>query len=219
VEILANKMFKEASWFGASLRAGVYTFLMYLVMLPLAACGYFMFVYADLALALMLGIGPLFVGLALFAPTRRFFDSWLAQVVNFLMFKLLSSATLSFMLATFEAFFTSSGAGDLSMQAVAMVVAGLFCFGMLGMIPAMAASLAGGGAWMSASAANTMRSVHQSTVGSVQSALASKDGVGIRAARSQADGGFFRPVSQAKGRTGAGPGNTEAVVHKQEGTK
>ena len=48
-------------------------------------CVYVMFLIAlsSVALAVLLALGPLFLALLLFDGTRRFFESWIAQLANY----------------------------------------------------------------------------------------------------------------------------------------
>ncbi len=48
-----------------------------------AAIGYIVSLYARLALAIVLAIGPIFIALAMFQSTRRFTESCIGQLVNF----------------------------------------------------------------------------------------------------------------------------------------
>lgn len=49
-----------------------------------AALGFGVVLIAKLALALLVALGPLFIGCALFDATRRFFYGWLSQAMNYL---------------------------------------------------------------------------------------------------------------------------------------
>ncbi len=48
-------------------------------------CVYAMFLIAlsSIALAVLLALGPLFIGLLFFDATRRFFSAWIAQLANY----------------------------------------------------------------------------------------------------------------------------------------
>lgn len=49
-------------------------------------------ILAKFMLAVLLGIGPIFVALLIFQSTRRFFESWLAQCLNYVFVVILISA-------------------------------------------------------------------------------------------------------------------------------
>ncbi len=82
---LANGMLailKEASWDLMILAVGMCLF-------TLAASGLFMviavsyIILAKLALGILIAIGPLFIASALFPATRKFFEAWTAQCLNY----------------------------------------------------------------------------------------------------------------------------------------
>lgn len=70
----------------------------------LIAVGYalFLLVLAKLALAVLLGLAPLFFMLLLFETTRNFFTQYLRQVVNFALIPVFTSAVLSLTLHIVE---------------------------------------------------------------------------------------------------------------------
>lgn len=66
---------------------------------PLAAAlGFGVVLLAKVALALIVTLGPIFVALALFEATRRFFFGWLSQAVNYLVLFALTLAVAQLVL-------------------------------------------------------------------------------------------------------------------------
>lgn len=49
-----------------------------------AAIGFAITVFAKVALAIVIALGPMFIALSLFEPTRRFFYGWLGQTFNYI---------------------------------------------------------------------------------------------------------------------------------------
>src|SRR3546814_5512588 len=49
-----------------------------------AAIGFAITIFAKVALAIIIALGPIFIALALFEPTRRFFHGWLGQTINYI---------------------------------------------------------------------------------------------------------------------------------------
>ncbi|WP_069337682.1 type IV secretion system protein [Sphingobium yanoikuyae] len=65
--------------------------VLYLVALSLnvlagfsAAIGFAITIFAKVALAIIIALGPMFIALALFEPTRRMFYGWLSQAFNYI---------------------------------------------------------------------------------------------------------------------------------------
>jgi type IV secretion system protein VirB6 len=64
-----------------------------------AALGFGIVMLAKVALALLVALGPIFVGCALFEGTRRYFFGWLSQAVNYLVLFALIIAVFQLVLA------------------------------------------------------------------------------------------------------------------------
>jgi type IV secretion system protein VirB6 len=214
----SENLYKEAGWSWGIIKAAVVALLVYLVMGLLAAQGYFTFLYAEFALALIIGIGPAFICCALFNPTRKYFEGWLSLCLNFVILKILSLAVLSFMLRTFETLYTAKSAGDIAAASLGIITAAFFCMGILHHLPGMAASIAGGHAFSGVSAVAAVRSAHANTVGTAENFKSARAGVAERfgRARSEGVGQFFQPVSRTQGRAGAGPGNAPGAQSESE---
>ncbi|MDS0858630.1 type IV secretion system protein [Burkholderia pseudomultivorans] len=123
-------------------------------------------VMARMLLDLVLGLGPIFIACAAFAPTARFFEAWTAKVANYALLQVLVAAFLGMALTAFSVDLTSlhatssSPGADASVlvqaisasfddAAAAAAAIGLFATGvflaMVGwQLPAVAAGLSGG---------------------------------------------------------------------------
>ena len=123
-------------------------------------------VMARLLLDLVLGLGPIFIACAAFAPTARFFEAWTAKVVNYALLQVLVAAFLGMALTAFSADLTSLHASvyspgadasatvqaisaSLDDAAAAATAIGLFATGvflaMVGwQLPSVASGLSGG---------------------------------------------------------------------------
>ena len=107
----------------------------------------FLMALARVALALLLAVGPVFIVLLLFEATQRFFEHWIAQLVNYALIGVLAVLTASLMLTVVEAYATQTaerGAAILTVDALDMLlVAGLVLLILRQVMP-IAARLAGG---------------------------------------------------------------------------
>lgn len=68
------------------------------------AYGAFLLGLSKMALAILLGIGPVFVLCLLFEGTKRFFESWIGQALNYVFLVVLTSAVIKLMLSIIEVY-------------------------------------------------------------------------------------------------------------------
>jgi type IV secretion system protein VirB6 len=80
-----------------------YTFgvLMLLATVVMVAVGGALILVAKVMLALLAGLGPLFIAALLFDATRRFFDRWVAMIATYALVVVLFAAVFTFLLAIF----------------------------------------------------------------------------------------------------------------------
>lgn len=72
----------------------------------LLATGYgaFLLILSKMALAIILGVGPIFVLTTIFEPTKRFFDAWLGQALNYVFLVMLTAAAIKLIFKILEAY-------------------------------------------------------------------------------------------------------------------
>jgi type IV secretion system protein VirB6 len=107
----------------------------------------FLLSLSRVALSVLLAIGPLFIALALFDTTRRFLESWLAQLANYALIAILTVMMAALMLtllttATRDA--ASVGTGIQIADAVRVGLAAGLTFLVMRQVMPMAAGLASG---------------------------------------------------------------------------
>ncbi|WP_084217363.1 type IV secretion system protein [Xenophilus azovorans] len=111
----------------------------------------FLFALAKMALAILLGVGPIFVLLLIFEPTKQFFNSWLGQTLNYIFLAMLTAAAVKLILQIISAYLNTKGVsanmpteglelGD-AIAAIALSVIG---FLVLMQMPSIASALGGG---------------------------------------------------------------------------
>ncbi|MEJ0004833.1 MAG: type IV secretion system protein [Steroidobacteraceae bacterium] len=113
-------------------------------------CCYAMFLIAlsKIALAVLLALGPLFIGFRLFEGTRRLFDAWLMQLANYGFITILTVLVGALLLNLIQAYATQTaqrGAALATVDALDMLLASVIVLLVLRQIMPIAASLAGGG--------------------------------------------------------------------------
>jgi type IV secretion system protein VirB6 len=114
-------------------------------------CVYTMFLIAlsNIALAVLLALGPLFVAMLLFDSTRRLFSAWIAQLTNYALVTVLTvmvAALLLQVVKSYAAQTAARGGAILTVDALhMMLIAGLVLLILRQVMP-IASSVAGGAA-------------------------------------------------------------------------
>ncbi|CAK7035204.1 MAG: hypothetical protein BACC_04459 [Bacteroides sp.] len=111
----------------------------------------FLILLAKVMLALMLGVGPLFIIMLLFQSTQKFFESWLGMTVNFGILMVLATGIGKLMTDISESFIfrmapTESALKNMSNLVDAAVMCIMFglCILVMKQVTSLAASLGGG---------------------------------------------------------------------------
>lgn len=131
------------SGFGFLIAGGVVWCLMGLL------CIYAMFLIAlsNIALAVLLALGPLFIVTLLFDSTRRLFSAWIAQLANYALITILTVMVAALLLQVVQSYAAQTaarGSAILTVDALhMMLIAGLVLLILRQVMP-IAASLAGG---------------------------------------------------------------------------
>jgi type IV secretion system protein VirB6 len=114
-------------------------------------CVYTMFLIAlsNIALAVLLALGPLFFALLFFDATKRYFSAWLGQLANYALITVLTvmvAALLLHIVQSYAAQTAARGAAILTVDALNMILVAVLVFLVLRQIMPVAAGLAGGSA-------------------------------------------------------------------------
>ena len=147
-----------------------------------AAIGYIVSLYARLALAIVLAIGPIFVALAMFQSTRRFTESWVGQLANFVILQVLVVAIGSLLISCIDTTFTAvESYTDVMMRPVALCAICLAALYVFYQLPGIASALAAGGASLTYGY-GAARDAHEGTLAWAASHGARAVGRGARSA-------------------------------------
>ena len=112
-------------------------------------CVYAMFLIAlsNIALSILLALGPLFIAMLFFDATRRYFAAWIAQLVNYALIIVLTVMVAALLLQVVQSYATQTaarGAAILTVDALNMVLIAVLVFLVLRQVMPIASSLAGG---------------------------------------------------------------------------
>jgi type IV secretion system protein VirB6 len=112
-------------------------------------CVYVMFLIAlsNIALAVLLALGPLFIAMLFFDATKRMFSAWIAQLANYALITILTvlvAALLLQIVQSYAAQTAARGSAIFTVDALNMVLISVLVFLILRQIMPIAAGLAGG---------------------------------------------------------------------------
>ena len=177
----AREIWARATW-PADIVTGIGGMMAIGASFTVAAIGYIVSLYARLALAIVLAIGPIFVALAMFQSTRRFTESWIGQLANFVILQVLVVAIGSLLISCIDTTFTAiESYTDVMMRPVALCAICLAALYVFYQLPGIASALAAGGASMTYGY-GAGRDAHQSTLARAATHSARAVGRGARSA-------------------------------------
>jgi len=112
-------------------------------------CVYAMFLFAlsNIALAVLLALGPLFIALLFFDATKRFFAAWIAQLANYALITVLTvmvAALLLQIVKSYAAQTAARGSAILTVDVLNMLLIAVLVFLVLRQVMPIASALAGG---------------------------------------------------------------------------
>ncbi len=176
----ARDIWMRGSW-PVDIVTGVGGMVVILVTFTVAAIGYIVSLYARVALAIVLALGPIFIALAMFQSTRRFTEAWIGQLANFVILQILVVAVGSLLITSVDTTFTAIDAyADVLMRPVALGAIGLASLYVFYQLPGIASSLAAGGASLTYGY-SAARDAHESTLAWGGAAVGRTVGRGMRA--------------------------------------
>jgi len=112
-------------------------------------CVYTMFLIAlsHIALAVLLALGPFFIGMLFFDSTKRLFDAWLAQMANYALITVLTILVAALLLQVVNSYATQTaalGSAIMTVDAINMVLVAVLVFLFMRQVMPIAAGLSSG---------------------------------------------------------------------------
>jgi len=107
----------------------------------------FLLTLSRVALSVLLALGPLFIALMMFETTKKFFESWIAQIANYAFITILTvmvAALMMTLISTAAQQAANAGGGIQIAQAVRVCMAAGLTFLVMRQVMPMAAGLASG---------------------------------------------------------------------------
>lgn len=142
-----QKMWRSSSGIVAGLKAAVASLLMFIIWLIMSVAALVMLLLAKVGLAVLVAVGPIFIGLAIHPVTREYFTKWLSYCTNFAFLALLVGGILNLVSEIargyFDAFEGANGSVDFVVMAGPALVMGAV-IGLFSQLPSIASSLGGG---------------------------------------------------------------------------
>jgi len=130
---------------------GAYMMAIIIWLSALVCVGYaaFLIILSKVMLAVLLGIGPIFIICLMFESTKKFFEAWLGQALNYCLISALTIAVIKLLFGMYKnaaaSTLAASATPDFGFLSVAsMLILAVVCFLCLMQIQSVAASLAGG---------------------------------------------------------------------------
>lgn len=145
---LAGEAFSKASFFKAD---GTLYFIYGVVILlttsVFVAIGGAILLLTKLILAVLIGLGPLFIISLLWQPTSRYFELWVTQIVNYILLAVLFTALFSLMLSIYSGYVSDmklDGEQNVSGSLGGVIVLSIAMIVVLIQLPGIAFALSGG---------------------------------------------------------------------------
>ena len=123
--------------------------LIWLAGLLATAYAAFLLALSKMALAIILGVGPLFILMNIFEPTKRFFDAWIGQALNYVFLTLLTAAAIKLIMTILQTYLTAAaGTGVAAEPSIALafppIILCLIAALVMMQLPSIASALGGG---------------------------------------------------------------------------
>jgi type IV secretion system protein VirB6 len=148
--------------------------------------GAFLLILSKMALAVILGIGPIFILLLMFESTKKFFESWLGQAMNYVFMLALTAAVIKMVLNIVQDYLGSANVlaqgGSISAAIPPLALGLVGCLVMM-QLSGVASALGGGVAISTLGAANAVWNKAKNAAGGAKNLASGKTLSDMRGAR------------------------------------
>lgn len=144
---VAGNLWIKGSWWPSGIGFHIAAVVVWCLMGILCVYAMFLIALSNIALAVLLALGPLFFGLLFFDATKRFFSAWIAQLANYSLITILTvmiAALLLQIVQSYAAQTAARGSAILTVDALNMVLIAALVFLILRQVMPIASGLAGG---------------------------------------------------------------------------
>lgn len=143
----ADQLWKKGGVFTGDVGFYIASALVYGLVGGLCVYAFFLMSLASIMLSVILALGPIFIGMLFFDATKRFFESWIAQLANYALIAVLValvSALFLSLVQTFTAQIEALGSSITFFATLEMLLSVGLVLLVLRQVPSVAAGLASG---------------------------------------------------------------------------
>jgi type IV secretion system protein VirB6 len=145
--LVAEQLLKKGSVLSGDFAYYLAGFFVYLVVGLTVVYTAFLLGLSKVAVAVILALGPVFIVLLFFDATKRFFESWVAQLANYALTTVLALMVAALMLSVVKAYATDAaahGSGITIAESVRLCIVAALVFLVMRQVMPIAAGLASG---------------------------------------------------------------------------
>lgn len=139
------RIWSKAGWNETLITYSIAGFLLIIIAFFTLAISFVVTLYAKIALTLVLALGPVFIACAMFDATRRMTESWMAQVINFVILQVLVVTLGALLVDLIDSQIQETSGYEVLMIPISLGATFVAAGYILYQLPGMASSLAGGG--------------------------------------------------------------------------
>ena len=145
--LVAEQLLSKGSLLSGDFAYYLAGFFVYLIVGLTVVYTAFLLALSKVAVAVILALGPLFIGLLFFDATKRFFEAWIAQLANYALVTVLALLVAALMLQVVRGYTTNAvtlGSGITIAESVRVCIAAVLVFLVMRQVMPIAAGLASG---------------------------------------------------------------------------